>query len=599
MEENKSGSQSDKDRHMAKRFGGENAPEVLADDDSEDEEKSTDKKDSGKGIFSKREKVEAAAAEAEKEIPKRVSFFEGLLKKEVEADVEPLDKTELNPENQELTDAFQEVVVERIDAVEKELELPQPDDQAEAAVADAAFLGRVGDRLDEGMPPEEAIDDALEDEFEPPEMDALPNDLEQVQNFNIEDELEDDLNQPVVPLQAAGSGVQNSPPQGTSTPNIPQNPNIPTNNSNIVQPNLNVVPNAPYNPNILYPISGNLLSSSPNVQSSPNVVDDDEIKKMNDYYYRKGRSGGLLLGGIAGYMLGRRGGRKRAEARLEPQIEKKDKELDALSIKLQEKEAEVRKLALDKASTTLGIERQTQVEKPSPTVDKTAQTLVENLGRNTLSDKIPKFEKDKIAETVTEELKIIEAQEKRFEKELSKANFNEVIVEKSKPIEARPSVIEEKKDVRTMTMSELLEVAERVMLEKTSLRELYERQRIDAVNLRRVIIEYMNGGTRYEKVLRGSLEAVEMQRELRNEIKRDDPFSSSDGASSQSSTQSVTSIDSSEKSLVSRHDEVLQNNNNTLIEEQGIVISNSTAIVLGVVTGIIIMILLFFYISSN
>lgn len=579
MEEKIPRSQSDKDRQMASRFGGEKAPEIKIDEDLDDED-SSEKKDSGKGVFSKREQLTATEKLDEKEKPKRMSFFEGLLKKEVEADVDSVEKDGESQDELELTNAFQDVVVERIDAVEKELELPQPDEQAFAAEADAAFLGRVGDRLGEGLPPEKAIDDALEDEFEPPETDASENDLEQFQNFNAENDTDEDPNAAVVAQRASTNGRQNPPTPPNSpnvppnTPNNPQNPNLPPNN-----PNVNMAPNTPYNPNLLYPVSGNQLSASPNVQSTPNTIDDDEIKKMNEYYYRKGRSGGLLLGGIAGYMLGRRGGRKRAEALLEPQIEKKDKELNSLSLRLQEKEEEVRKLALDRASVAHGVEKQVDVKLPV--------------------EKPPKVEMNRIAETVTEELKIVEAQEQRFEKELSKADFNEVIVDKVKTAEVRSPIVEEKKDARTMTMSELLDVAEHVMLEKTSLRELYERQRIDAVNLRRVVIEYMNGGTRYEKVLRGSLEAVEMQRELRNEIKRDDPFSSSDGTSAQSSSQSIDVSENANNSSSAAQPEIARKNDGSYIEKSGIVIPESTAIALGIITGIAIMILLFFYFSSN
>ena len=161
----------------------------------------------------------------------------------------------------------------------------------------------------------------------------------------------------------------------------------------------------------------------------------------------------------------------------------------------------------------------------------------------------------------------------------------------SKSKDNKTSTPENHKDVRSMTMTELLEVAEHISLEKTSLRELYERNRIDAVNLRRVIIEYMNGGGRYEQMLRGSLEAVEMQRELRGEIKRESDFSGF-GAVTNSDDQSTTS--NTEEKSGSVKDSIKNQKNSSsdslvdTTQSEKAMLSGSSAVMLGILAGVIV-----------
>lgn len=174
-------------------------------------------------------------------------------------------------------------------------------------------------------------------------------------------------------------------------------------------------------------------------------------------------------------------------------------------------------------------------------------------------------------------------------------------IDKKKEVETqKPASFEIRKDPRTMTVPELLDIADHIHLEKTSLKELYEHGRIDAVNMRRVVLEYLNGGNRFEKVLRGSLEAVEMQRELRHEMKQDrSSFSQSGGTGNDASNQPTKT--SNDAQTVKRDDvepnALLDASQKAVAQEQDerLMVSNSTAIVLGIVTGIAIMIMLLLY----
>jgi hypothetical protein len=331
-------------------------------------------------------------------------------------------------------------------------------------------------------------------------------------------------------------------------------------------------------------------------------------------------------------MLGRRGGRKRAEARLVPEIEKREKEIDSLKDKLEESEVAVRVGAAKSASES-----------------KVADKIIERTAEPVVIEKIVEKISSIPSETIAEERKVVEKQQKAFEQVLDaepqKAVETEMVVmpaeqERPEEIEKQKATIEReqarqelaelqskfekpdtparveqqikpdsktpvqekieaKRDPRSMSMPELLAVAENIGYEKSSLRQLYERNRIDAVNLRRVVIEYFNGGTGYERLLHQSLQAVEMQRELRGEIKDESGFNSGGGSGSSDDGQAVATPASSsnESALVNPQQnapaQTVPSKTNQPPSASQPNTNMSTAIVIGVVLGLITVILLF------
>jgi hypothetical protein len=665
-EEDKSQSMSDKDRTMANRFGSEaneDAPEKDDEDDEKDEKKD-EKRPPKRALFLPSEKEESvdSTKKAEEEKPKR-NLFSGFLRTEskseekqeqpqdnaesdvsgvareseveVPQDITPEVSLETNEAEQEVErEEFQEVVLDRIGEVEAELEEMPAEEEATEALASAAFLEQVGERLEEGLSPAEAIDDALEDELEPPEADAMPEDLENMQNFDAETIEEDD--------------------EQTVTPTIPTRPASPPRPPS--PPLTRVVP--PYMPPPRGPSSFNANLPSGGAISPNAVQKNPDIEQMNDYYYRKRRSGDLLLGGVVGYLLGKRRGRRATEAKFEPELRKRDDAIGDLKDKLINSEEKVRALASAKSAeaasfdsakpkteivekTTPIIETRTEyVEVPTvetvtekieslpvETIESERQTLVEQEKVFLDSIEVPVVEvsePEKLSELLTrsevvEQLQAVAEKaekvivekviiENRIEAAEKAVEVPQLVyeraAEKPKPSSEKlsnPPSTEIKKDPRTMTMPELLGIADHIFLEKTSVRELYEHNRIDAVNLRRVVLEYMNGGTRYEKVLHRSLEAVEMQRELRNEIRHDPAATfSATGAQGdakaaednllESVKQSVSQRDMYENTGLER-----TNRSEAKASEEQLMLSNGTAIVVGVLMGIAIMIVLFLY----
>lgn len=663
-EEDKPQSMSDKDRTMANRFGGEanEGASEKDDDDDEKDEKKNEKQPPKRALFLPKEKdvTRESSEKTDEQKPKR-NLFSGLLKKDAEVAEKPVEaeNADFSPEEndaigeksveepkdskvtpsqlveakQEVTrEEFQEVVLDRIGEVEAELEEMPAEEEATEAIASATFLEQVGERLEEGMPPEEAIDDALENELEPPEVDATPEDLENVQNFDVEDADEDE--------------EQVASPTTHFSSTTPPRPPVPPLNR-VVPPYMPPPPRGPSSFNMNLPSGGAI---------SPNTMQNNpDIEQMNDYYYRKRRSGDLLLGGVVGYLLGRRRGRRATEAKFEPEIRKRDDAIGELKDKLITSEEKVRAIAGAKSTETASTEVRVsaKAEKLGKPVIETRTEFVEVPAIETIVQQIKALpvqtiEAEKSALTEQENifaeslaLPIVETltnEQSEPEKLSELLNRSEVVeqlqtaketaekattehVEKLETVVmpvpiyertsereeskveklSRPSV-EVKKDPRTMTMPELLEVADHIFLEKTSVKELYEHNRIDAVNLRRVVLEYMNGGTRYEKVLRRSLEAVEMQRELRNETRQDPAatFSSQDGSGGSSDSEAMPlQGQSSSEEFVRRQQHLEDKQNKTVADAQQsddrLMISNGTAITVGVLMGIAIMIVLFLY----
>ncbi len=641
-EEDKSASLSDKDKDMANRYGGEKNEDKSEKDDDDDEKETKDEKRPPKrALFLEKEKQDSNAdkEKAAAEAPKR-RLFEGLLKQEaapmpLESDAEtsetPTESQQGEQQNQSADQvqniedsegidnaAFEEVLVERISHVSDELDSQTAPENADELVADAAFLEQVSERIEQGLPAAEAIDDALEDELEPPQADALPEDLIETQNFT-DDEVVD------IPHQQQSRRTVAVPPTPPAPPVPPRPPVVPYGGGAGGVPNYNLPSGGALNPN-----------------AQTNTAD---YEQMNDYYYRKRRSGDLLLGGVVGYLLGKRRGRRATEAAFAPEIRKKDDAISELKDKLINSEEKVREIAAAKRARESAEDAYGGLKTKDiiPATDKveaaTTESIVEKIAalpvvtveaeKQLVAEKEANFERaiekqlqepsepEKLGDLLqkTEIIEQLNAENAQVEKQHETTLEQRLPVEREAvpvPITSERQVVssekviapkssEVKKDPRSMTVSELLQVADNIFLEKTSLRELYERNRIDAVNLRRVVLEYMNGGNRYEKVMRSSLEAVEMQRELRNETRHDTDggfIARNEGAETQAQPQTDRAVSENygtEGYVNGEQNALLDAAEKAQQQDASMMISTGTAVVLGVLTGIAITVLLLFY----
>ena len=543
-------------------------------------------------------------------------------------------------ETEQLEAELQEIVEDKIVKLQAESEEVSAaedeqtvDIRAAALAADIGFLEKVSAKIKDGAEAPAAIeasvaeslaeaDEVVEDgDVEGVEVADDPSAEEAPASAEAEEPTEATPPDFAVPtataaasLAAAGAGSASTNPtrasrtatrttaRSTTTPTLhnPLPPIIPPRppHSPFVQP-----PGGPVGPNVSpYP------TFNPNVLSSP--TPEDDTVRMNDVYRRNRNTGKIILAGLIGYAIGRRGGRKRTEARLQPEIDKGQKQVKELEHKLEFSEQAVRQKAAEgvrlrdelservqqKNAAETGQqrieERLREQEDLARTASNAEAASVAQVSRETLTplqaqilnSPESRSPSDILAEAITpprpetglgkeilqapllaaalaeaipqavesENLQKHEAYVLQADRDPALATVEQVMAHQAetlqpatvaasetavaKPVEQqRPQVQEQVRkqaaeratfdapkpvDVQVMTMPELLSVAEKIDVGSGNLKDMYEHRRIDAVNLRRVIAEYA-AGKNIQETLHRSLEAEEMHRELRNEVKTD------------------------------------------------------------------------------
>ncbi len=555
---------------------------------------------------------------------------------------------------EELEAEFEELVEDKIEKLQNEAteNLDSEDSNSESTdptaaelAADIGFLEKVSAKIKEGVEVPTAIEESVVESLEEAEenedgVEASPeadsDDEGEETEINPEDENDDEPDESNVPLSSTlsspvTSGVGVAPATtATNIGAVSSRKSAPAIVPPIASPTLNPSPlnpspSNPWRPPAAIPpaMSPNIAPAypafNPNVLTTPSAPDTGNTVRMNDVYRRNRNTGKIILAGVIGYAIGRRGGRKRTEARMQPEINKGVKQINELEQKLEFSEQAVRQKAAESTRfkdelsevTVQKNEAETARERTSEqmernavmgsnentanvannveTVHSKAEALTPLQAQILSEQQIVRSPSEMLADAITPP-----SSEVSLGKELLRApifaaavaaealvggksdNIEPATVEAqsvltgdrdpaldtpnipiSNVAEAPPqrlsnlelqkqsddlrrkkaleqSAVEAPKhiDAQTMTMPELLSVAEKIDVGSGNLKDMYEHKRIDAVNLRRVITEYSEGRN-YKETLQRSLEAEEMHRELRNEVKTDNTGiydSKSDGA---------------------------------------------------------------------
>jgi hypothetical protein len=396
-----------------------------------------------------------------------------------EANVEELSDDELQHVAEQIIDA-------RSEELDEELQETPPDDQAKVR-ANAAFINNLKQASAEQPLDDELIDQVadqtqaefnLGDTAEAPESDEPHASEESIAEqpdaeappFTAEAETPDTDTDPTDPYQQAASGSAAPPPppppSGRGTP-PPQPPPMPGFGADFAPPPPNFVPPTP-----------NAAPAGPNAQRlSP---------EQNNRYKRRSD---LLVGGIVGYLIGRRRGRINTEARLMPVQKNLERQVTDLREKIMYREAKIRTLVATER-TAVQAEAVRPVVPPAetapdrPTPERPGDASVEA----PIAPVIPEVSAaEKPPEQAPDGLIVIPHEETTAP--ASRYEAAEV---------AQPSPAE---TIATMPEVELLAIAATIEVAGQTAKSLYEQGRLTKNELRMVAEEYVKGDRHYEQFL--------------------------------------------------------------------------------------------------
>jgi hypothetical protein len=369
--------------------------------------------------------------------------------------------------------AAQQIALER--QTELTAELPAEDNESEAAsTAAQEFYDKI---ISDNQQPEAAADSVL----------AQIDSIETSAQPDTEAAVDKPLKHPATPVVNAGAGSggngnisPNRRGPGLTAPQPPSNPNLP------LQPTPN--------------ITGSLLTptpnAAPNIASAPNQNRANYEPYYNSYnrYNRPRASSDLLIGSIVGYLIGRRRGRIKTERKLLPVQHKLEREVSGLKKTIVEKETLIRQAAVrrvreqqlvtaatvplhgEKASsgTVMLRRRETTLERPR-SLDRPI-SAPEIHGRR-MSAPPERIGHVLVAAEMLDSKPIIRAEQQQTTEATTTKDFRSV-----------------ERQVETLSRNELLTLSEKVIVEGSTLRQVYETQLISERGLRRLITEYLRGG---------------------------------------------------------------------------------------------------------
>jgi hypothetical protein len=244
----------------------------------------------------------------------------------------------------------------------------------------------------------------------------------------------------------------------------------------------------------------------------------------------------FVAGGIVGYLIGRRRGRIKTEKKLLPVQKKLEKQVEDLHWQIKAKESQIRKVAAEKVRQDGPAVVEALVAKRAAKTEKAERPkeIIPVLKAERAREGRAKAPEANILHTVTTEhlgqmLMSAEAPAPvvipRSEQLVSKTNKLEL---KQSGEKAAPVVNE--RSVETLSRAQLLQLSEQIVVEGSSLRQIYETHLVGEKGLRRLIIEHLRGGD-MAKALKREITEREIDFE-RDPVMRDLPSVGSTPAAS-------------------------------------------------------------------
>lgn len=363
------------------------------------------------------------------------------------------------------------VLANTVDRVADELDIsPEPEAESDEAVAEAE------DMLEQAT--SRAETEIVEDlEAETPESGEV-----------VDDGGEDDTSVMTNVTQSPGTAASGaSPVSGTVPPTVP--PIIAA--GGVGGSDLGPLPGGANG-------SPNSMPASPNIAQSPSEI-------SGETRYRRGAD--MLVGGIVGYLIGRRRGRIKTEQRLEPIQKSLEKKVTDFQEKLIISEEKVGKLASDKIAREGEAARKVIAERVEAKARAKfeAKQAAKDAAKQEARASAPELESPPApaeAQKTPEAVLDKRRPERVASVLLPKPELT--VHEKHKfttPENREPTTYAAKEAVQKMPENELLAIAAKVEIGGQTAKVLYEQGRVSKEDLREIAVEQIRGTGKAERLL--------------------------------------------------------------------------------------------------
>lgn len=488
MELNADNTSSDKDAQMQSSF------ESYANTEKKDEKEKSKKRK--RGLFellnTESKESDKKAKDQQSEVKREESKpFNTLFKQqEQEESTEEAASIESLGEltEEEVTETARQIVEARDEDLLAELQEVEPDSPQEAEVLAASLLNeRFKENIAQGETDEAALDqsfeeaarelelldtdesaaDLLTDENDPEsEEDSTPDDLETIPDeaATIESESEDDeSNDETSGSTSTTSSASASMPSSQPSSGQPVAPTPGGSGGGAVPP-------APY-------YTSGIPPTPPTQPGSETTPDPSQAAEAAVFRYesRRRRGADLLVGGIIGYMIGRRRGRIKTEERLMPIQESLEKQVRDLDEKLAIREQKIRVLAAESVARE-GEDKRREI---ADRVEARARARQEQRERQSLDALENRSSNHHVLTKLPEQLV-------------------SVVVPKSEVLEVNRTASPEVKP--PVSDLDVMRQASEIVINGMNMRVLYEQGRLTKDDLRLLVVENERGAHRLEQL---------------------------------------------------------------------------------------------------